>query len=201
MYIQPQVLHISSVISGDSKRCFFMNFWPLITTDHWHQAVDVWKPRFCAVELSLEIWRSRWTGSGWMGMVVFVPLEAVANEKVGFLHAIVFQLWLRISDIFLDIGDCANLVVDTMPFVKLTIWHRPRPLPTGRLLSVSNARSSSVVLKDLGCAESGAGWLLADYIEINATTPLNVGFIWVPPFLQVFVGFLPLVVERLITRV
>ena len=133
MYIQPQVLHISSVISGDSKRCFFMNFWPLITTDHWHQAVDVWKPRFCAVELSLEIRRSRWTGSGWMGMVVFVPLEAVANEKVGFLHAIVFQLWLRISDIFLDIGDCANLVVDTMPFVKLTIWHRPRPLPTGRL--------------------------------------------------------------------
>lgn len=56
-----------------------------------------------------------------MGMVVFVPLEAVANEKVGFLHAIVFQLWLRISDIFLDIGDCANLVVDTMPFVKLTV--------------------------------------------------------------------------------
>ena len=64
-------------------------------------------------------------------MVVCVPAlcrhvkhedhNAVANEKVGFLHAIILQLSLRISDIFLDIGDNANLVIDTMPFVKLTI--------------------------------------------------------------------------------
>lgn len=117
--------------------CFFMNFWPLITTDHWHQAVDVWKPRFCAVELSLEIWRFRWTGSGWMGMVVFVPALYAHMWNVKITIAVppchrFFQLWLRISDIFLDIGDCTNLI-DTVPFVKLTVWHWPRPLPTGRL--------------------------------------------------------------------